>query len=299
MKRYILKLYYLILDIRDKFIILNNIRVDKFNKKPKIEYTDETINFLLENNCSMSRYGDGEFSLISGESLKFQPYNKELATKLKNILISDDKNIIIGIPYAINALDSYTYKAQKYWGKYLNLNRNKIYKLLDMEKQYFDTQVTRLYMDTADKLKVRDRFNKLKKIWYRKTIVIVEGEKSRLGVGNDLFSNANSISRIICPSIDAYNKYNDILKEIKKQNKESLILIALGPTATVLSYELSKLGYRALDIGHIDIEYEWFLNNSKQKEPVKNKYIGEINGGDIVEDTNNLKYKKEIIKYII
>lgn len=299
MKRYILKLYYLILDIRDKFIILNNIRVDKFNKKPKIEYTDETINFLLENNCSMSRYGDGEFSLISGESLKFQPYNKELATKLKNILISDDKNIIIGIPYAINALDSYTYKAQKYWGKYLNLNRNKIYKLLDMEKQYFDTQVTRLYMDTADKLKVGDRFNKLKKIWYRKTIVIVEGEKSRLGVGNDLFSNANSISRIICPSIDAYNKYNDILKEIKKQNKESLILIALGPTATVLSYELSKLGYRALDIGHIDIEYEWFLNNSKQKEPVKNKYIGEINGGDIVEDTNNLKYKKEIIKYII
>lgn len=216
MKRYILKLYYLILDIRDKFIILNNIRVDKFNKKPKIEYTDETINFLLENNCSMSRYGDGEFSLISGESLKFQPYNKELATKLKNILISDDKNIIIGIPYAINALDSYTYKAQKYWGKYLNLNRNKIYKLLDMEKQYFDTQVTRLYMDTSDKLKVRDRFNKLKKIWYRKTIVIVEGEKSRLGVGNDLFSNANSISRIICPSIDAYNKYNDILKEIKK-----------------------------------------------------------------------------------
>lgn len=62
---------------------------------------------------------------------------------------------------------------------------------------------------------------------------------------------------------------------------------------------MSKLGYRALDIGHIDIEYEWFLNNSKQKEPVKNKYIGEINGGDIVEDTNNLKYKKEIIKYII
>ena len=299
MKRYILKLYYLILDIRDKFIILNNIRVDKFNKKPKIEDTDETINFLLENNCSMSRYGDGEFSLISGESLKFQPYNKELATKLKNILISDDKNIIIGIPYAINNVDSYTCKAQKYWGKYLNLNRNKIYKLLDMEKQYFDTQVTRLYMDTADKLKVGDRFNKLKKIWDRKTIVIVEGEKSRLGVGNDLFSNANSISRIICPSIDAYNKYNDILKEIKKQNKESLILIALGPTATVLSYELSKLGYRALDIGHIDIEYEWFLNNSKQKEPVKNKYIGEINGGDIVEDTNNLKYKKEIIKYII
>lgn len=31
-----------------------------------------------------------------------------------------------------------------------------------------------------------------------------------------------------------------------------LILIALGMTATVLAYDLSKAGFWAIDIGHID-----------------------------------------------
>ena len=44
-----------------------------------------------------------------------------------------------------------TDKAKKYWIKYLNLNRGKIYKILDKNKEYYDTQVTRLYIDLKDK----------------------------------------------------------------------------------------------------------------------------------------------------
>ena len=40
--------------------------------------------------------------------------------------------------------------------------------------------------------------------------------------------------------------------------KDKLFILALGPMATVLAYDLARLGYRALDLGHIDIEYEWF-----------------------------------------
>ena len=36
----------------------------------------------------------------------------------------------------------------------------------------------------------------------------------------------------------------------------------------------------------------------KEKCPVKNKYIGEINGGDCVEDILDKKYNKQIIKII-
>ena len=50
--------------------------------------------------------------------------------------------------------------------------------------------------------------------------------------------------------------------------KNKLILIALGPTATILAYDLYKLGYRAIDIGHIDIEYEWFLRKANTKIPI-------------------------------
>ena len=36
----------------------------------------------------------------------------------------------------------------------------------------------------------------------------------------------------------------------------------------------------------------------KEKCPVKHKYIGEINGGDCVEDILDKKYNKQIIKII-
>lgn len=143
------------------------------------------------------------------------------------------------------------------------------------------------------------RKDSIKLLWNNRKVILIEGEKSRLGVGNDLFDCAKSIQRVICPSINAYSKYSEIFEFIKLQDKSNLILIALGPTATVLAYDLANEGYQAIDIGHIDIEYEWFLNGAKEKSPVKNKYIGEINGGDIVIDTDDTEYLKQVIKTII
>ena len=74
-----------------------------------------------------------------------------------------------------------------------------------------------------------------------------------------------------------------------------LVLIALGPTATVLAYRLHKKGLQALDIGHIDIEYEWYKKGVLEKEPVQHKYIGEMPGGDIVEDVTDECYNEQII----
>jgi hypothetical protein len=84
-----------------------------------------------------------------------------------------------------------------------------------------------------------------------------------------------------------------------KINKNILILIALGPTATVLSYDLSRLGYQAIDIGHIDIEYEWFLKNATKKIKIKNKYVNEVDNG--LNNFTSIKdrvYYKQIIKKI-
>ena len=55
--------------------------------------------------------------------------------------------------------------------------------------------------------------------------------------------------------MNAYNQYNEILLQAQSISKNKLILIILGPTATILAYDLSKLGYRALDIGHLAKDY--------------------------------------------
>jgi hypothetical protein len=52
-------------------------------------------------------------------------------------------------------------------------------------------------------------------------------------------------------------------EDVKLSDKNILILISLGPTATVLAYDLAKLGYWAIDIGHIDNEYEWLKLEAK------------------------------------
>lgn len=299
MKKQLLKIYYYLLELKDKVTIFYNKNITEKKKAPLVMNTDETLDKIINDKCSVSRFGDGEFSLIYGESLKFQPANDEISRKLKEILKSNYKNHIVCIPNVFEEIDWATDKAKKYWTNYLDLKRNKIYKILNKGKIYYDTQVTRLYIDLKDKDKVKNRFEKIKLLWKDREIILVEGDKSRLGVGNDLFDCSKSIERIICPSIDAYSKYKEIFNEVIKQDKSKLILIALGPTATVLSYDLSKEGYQVIDIGHIDIEYEWFLNNYKDKCPVKNKYIGEIDGGENVGDLQDDNYIRQIIHIIM
>ena len=155
-------------------------------------------------------------------------------------------------------------------------------------------------MHLKDKTKVSKYIKKLKKLWDKKDIVIIEGEYTRFGIGNNLLNNAKSIKRIICPSENSFNVYDIILKESIKIDKKKLILIALGPTATVLTYDLYKLGYQVIDVGHMDIEYEWYLRNTTKKIKINNKYVNEVNNGrKNITNIRDKNYLKQIITKII
>ena len=153
---------------------------------------------------------------------------------------------------------------------------SKIIPYIDFDRIYFDTNFTRFYIDYKSDKNARKLIPLIKKIWEKRDVCIIEGEYTRLGVGNDLLDNANSIYRIIAPSINAFNKYDEILNAVRKYaSKSDLVLIALGMTATCLAYDLAKEGYQAIDIGHVDIEYEWFRMKAKSRVPIANKYVAE------------------------
>lgn len=260
-----------------------------------IKDIDESIDYLIKHKVSLARFGDGEFKIINSKKIGFQETNNVLANRLREVLNSNEEGIMICIPGTFLKTDDMVYGSKIYWDTYLKENRMELYKSLNLKKVYYNTQMTRLYIDYKDKSKVEDRFEKLKSIWKNRDIIIVEGKFSKLGVGNDLFRGANSISRIICPSRNAFNKYDEILEAVKNIDKDKLILIALGPTATVLAYDLHLLGYQALDIGHIDIEYEWFLIKATEKVAIENKYVNEVLEGRITESENDEEYLKEIL----
>ena len=277
--------------------------VEDIFKGIKIVSANSTLDEIIINNRSISRFGDGELNLLIGNGNIFQQYNKYLCKKMKLILKSNEVGLLIGIniPYKNNQLDRYKDIVKKYYINFINNNKFKIYRLLNKNKQYYSSEITRFYIDFKDKTDVPNYIKKFKKIWDKRDIIIIEGEKSRLGIGNDLFNNCKSIKRILCPSKNAFNVYNKIInKVVNEVDKNNLILIALGPTATVLSFDLYKLGFQVIDIGHIDIEYEWFLKNATEKIQIENKYVGEVNGDNYnFKKVKDKKYYRQIFAEIL
>lgn len=299
LKKKALKYYNLFVDYKNKLKINKARKVFPKLPKPQIVNTKETIEYIINHKVSVSRFGDGEFTMVLVKSIGFQSYNRLLMQKLRKILIADTPNHITCLPITLVSTTSFNEKASKYWKGYLEQNYSSIIKYLRLDRVYYDSLVTRPYIDNLDKSAASEHFELLKKIWLNKDIFIIEGEKSRLGVGNDLFNGAQSISRIICPSINAFNAYNDILSFVNDNvTKDKLLLIALGPTATALAWDLSKMGYWALDIGHVDIEYEWMLMGAEKKVPIKNKFVGDLFTFDEADDSTLDSYTKSIIKVL-
>lgn len=279
---------------------LNYSFIYKKNKY-KILNDEDVITKIIKEGKSLSRFGDGEFKWMLGvKQLSFQENNKDMQEKLKKIIREKNSKLIIGIPRALNSLNGLNKNAKKEWKLFIFFYYKLIKKYLNEEKVYADTNITRFYIDYLDKSKCQYKIKNIKKIWENRDVVIIEGEKTKLGVGNDLFENAKSVKRIIAPSKNAYQAYDKIFNIAQKQTKDKIFLLSLGPTATILASDLSKRGYQAIDIGHVDIEYEWLLMKAKEKVPIKGKYVNEAKEkGDLSSIYIYDKYYKDSIIKII
>ncbi len=270
----------------------------KFIRKNKLNILDdkEILNKIILERKSIARFGDGELKWILGiEQVSFQDGSLELSKRLEEVLRSKDNNILICIPKAFNNVKGYTYKSKCFWCNFIRWHGKDIISYLDLKYNYGDSTFTRWYIEYKDKTNMKKKIKEIMKIWDNRNVVIIEGSQTKTGIGNELLNNCKSIKRIIAPSKNSFDFYNDILNEAKKIDKNNLILIALGPTATILAYDLTKLGYQALDVGHIDIEYEWYIRKAKKKIPIKGKYVNEAGGIMEEEAINDLDYEKSII----
>ena len=263
----------------------------------KIMNSIETIAYIKNNKCSISRFGDGEVDLMMLFSIPFQDASFKLRRELLSVIHSKNEDLLVALPYVINDTSKCLERSRNWWNQYFRY-RKWIWKLFFQGREYYgDALVSRPWIDFQDEEAATLIFDSFKEIWENRDIVIVEGRKSRIGVGNDIFKNAKSIRRILGPEKNAYEKIDAIYDEVLKENKDSLIILALGPTATVLAYRLSKVGYQALDLGHFDVEYEWFKLRAYEKVPLKNKYVNESNGEKFIDQQSDIEedYFKQIV----
>jgi len=270
---------------------------------PIIKSTDETLDKILQSNFSLSRFGDGEFSVMNGSRIHFQNRCPKLAQRLKEVITSNVSNLLIGLPDCFGSLDNYMPPVIRFWRKWMSRKREMVYSYLDMNRVYYNAFFTRIYMlynKTDEHYKnCSKHFVRMKRMWTGREVIICEGEGTRFGMFNDLLHGAQSISRIICPARSAFDKYDEILPAFNDIRRDTLVLAALGPTATVLVYDLCKEGYRAIDIGHLDVEYEWFLRKDEMGAPLEYKYVDGSSEGRKVHRLDDPEYKRQIIKRIV
>lgn len=235
--------------------------------------------------------------LLGGGYDDYQGADQKLAKRLKEVLVSTDApNHIVGLPMPLKHTIGLRTSSRDFWD-YFTLRKG-VYLLpyLSTSRLYIDTQLSRFYIMYTDKSHCGNQLNLLKAIWNNQDVVIIEGTKSRTGIGNDLYDNVKSLSRILGPATDAFSMYDEMLEAIVKHvSKDNLILLSYGPTATILAYDLAKLGYWAIDIGHLDIEYEWFKMGAIDKVVINGKFTNEAKGGRFVKSNGGKEYLQQII----
>lgn len=274
------------------------------NGCPHIVDAENTVDLIRKEKKSLARFGDNEFELICGRvRTDYQEVDNELSKRLKEVLNSADKELLIAIADNYGSLEKYTDEAARDIRMYLTSAVRKSHmEILDLGRQYYDAYLSRPYMIYRDKKNAERRFNHVKKIWQNEKVLIVEGEHTRFGVGNDLLKNTKSVERILVPDKNAFRVYDKIKSAACNYGKDKLILSILGPTATVLAYDLSKKKYWILDIGQLDVEYEWFLLGVKERCSLKYRRVSEVASYKEMEaemEDDNLKhYYKEIIEKV-
>lgn len=294
-KAYVLSSWFKLYDI---------MRLHRIKKEYSLHImtSEQTIAHIKKTNCSIARYGDGEFDLMMQTSAEnYQEISESLSRSLQNVFRNQSEKLLICLPYPMVSGKMLKRHGKEFWRGWC-LNRQKqivseLRTLVHDEYLYGDAFVSRPYSGYRSDKYSEKIFTLLKELWADKDIIFVEGEQTRLGVGNDLFSNAKSIKRILCPAKNAFDVYDKILNTTASCWKHELVILALGPTATVLASDLSKLGIQALDLGHIDIQYEWFLSGVSFV-PVKGKYTNETLDGRQPEDCNDEVYLSQIIAQI-
>ena len=242
----------------------------------QVHTVDETIDELLHTGRSMVRFGDGEIVMIKGKNLMLQKASPEIAAGLSEILRYAEDDLIVTIPGIFGTLSDHRKASRQFWKDHLLFCRKTYEKYCNPGRIYYNTFVSRCYYYLEDQSGVGKQFAKIRKIWENRDVVIVEGEKTHNGVGNDLFDTARSIERIICPPSDAYGAIPAIMDACTEYGKDRLFVLSVGVAAKFLTVELFRRGYRALDIGNMDMEYEWYVRRSPGKMRIeKHEIIGE------------------------
>ena len=220
---------------------------------PKNIYSiKDTVDYVLKNKVSVSRIGDEELAFnILKRNCKFP----ELAEKLTYIMKegSNEKCLV-----CINAFNADSHEVPVFWRRHFlsywtNVVRPEEFEKLEFDKKgmYGDAYAFLFYFNKLSYDQIEEGKRYIEQIWNGKKVLFVVNRDSKILKDDVCFANVAEKAYIYGPEYDAYASYSEIYEQIKNNyDNDWLVYIEMGAMATVLAYELSQLGYQALDMGH-------------------------------------------------
>ena len=218
---------------------------------PRVTGELETLRQVVAGR-SIARYGDGEFKMaVGGVGIKSQHADDGLSSRLDDILRHPGK-CLIGIPniHEVVTNDQSSDQKVQFWAPFVRFAIR-----LNPDVPYVSSFISR--PDSAPWINTDEYWSLLESLWVGQDVTVVRGSGKSLAP-DDLIG-AGTITDILCRKQHAYQDYDEILERIGTPTRA---LICLGPTATVLAYDLCKRGVHAVDLGHVAL----FLRKRRRGE---------------------------------
>ncbi|CAM2065225.1 FkbM family methyltransferase [Sulfidibacter corallicola] len=240
----------------------------------------DTLDVLAEARA-ICRFGDGELKYaLMKQPIVAQRMDETLHLRLRQVLANDQPGVLVGIPPIYTELSK------------LNLDWINFYmwrELRDKTNPYFRGSSATWYSSFITRpegivgLMSDDYFDRFKELWADKHLIFVGNMRHVRQPGwhlhflsptelehHELFDNAASVTVIPTPRKNAWDQYDALLSECREQAKNSadkdcLFLLSVGPTATVMAWDLARAGLRAFDFGQLPMIYDLFRHGGQPK----------------------------------
>lgn len=191
----------------------------------------------LQEGFSISRFGDGEASIIAGGAQVREPANPRLAAELLAILTTPQQGLIVGIPTMDPAGPKYTnWKARA----------PRFLRFLAKGMLYGSAFISR--PDSAPAIQTGAYCEALQRCWTGKKVVVVAEATSKLPTVVE--AAARKTVHIVCPRREAYAVLPQLDRLVLRERPE-IVLLSHGPSATCFAARLARRGLQALDLGSI------------------------------------------------
>ncbi|MCD8039723.1 MAG: GT-D fold domain-containing protein [Lachnospiraceae bacterium] len=240
-------------------------RRGKYRNSISVLSASQTIDKLLEAQCSFCRFGDGEIAVMRGEGIAFQKADRGLGERLLEILQSEDEGLLVGINYfylnPVTGVNGFT----RNFLNCLQMQRRFLIKNCSKKRTYIDAAITQMYQN-YNEYDFDAHFKRLQKLFEGQKVVLICGENVLSDIRYNALDVCKQIQYIYGPSRDAYDRHDELLKKALETDKDFIVCVILGPEAKVLVYDLFKHNRIAWDIGHYLKDYDSYMRQQPRTD---------------------------------